>query len=47
MNLLLTLFWVIGITNDFNLLDNMDGLSSGIAAGFLLLLASFERAGGS
>jgi len=28
---LLTFFWVIGITNAFNLLDNMDGLSTGTA----------------
>lgn len=27
----LTIFWIIGITNAFNLLDNMDGLSCGIA----------------
>jgi len=27
----LTYFWVIGITNAFNLLDNMDGLAAGIA----------------
>ncbi|MCB0116890.1 MAG: undecaprenyl/decaprenyl-phosphate alpha-N-acetylglucosaminyl 1-phosphate transferase, partial [Caldilineaceae bacterium] len=27
----LTLLWVVGITNAFNLLDNMDGLSGGIA----------------
>jgi UDP-GlcNAc:undecaprenyl-phosphate GlcNAc-1-phosphate transferase len=27
----LTLLWVLGITNAFNLLDNMDGLSAGIA----------------
>jgi UDP-GlcNAc:undecaprenyl-phosphate GlcNAc-1-phosphate transferase len=26
----LTIFWIVGITNAFNLLDNMDGLSSGI-----------------
>jgi UDP-GlcNAc:undecaprenyl-phosphate/decaprenyl-phosphate GlcNAc-1-phosphate transferase len=25
-------FWIVGITNAFNLLDNMDGLSAGIAA---------------
>lgn len=31
-NIALTLFWVVGITNAFNLLDNMDGLSGGIAA---------------
>ncbi len=30
-NLALTLVWIVGITNAFNLLDNMDGLSSGIA----------------
>ena len=28
---LLTVFWIVGITNAFNLLDNMDGLSAGIA----------------
>lgn len=28
----LSLFWLIGITNAFNLLDNMDGLAAGIAA---------------
>ncbi len=33
-----TIFWLIGITNAINLLDNMDGLAAGIsaiAAGFL------------
>jgi UDP-GlcNAc:undecaprenyl-phosphate GlcNAc-1-phosphate transferase len=28
---LLTLIWVVGVTNAFNLLDNMDGLCAGIA----------------
>ena len=28
---LVTVVWVVGITNAFNLLDNMDGLSGGIA----------------
>ncbi|MCX5694983.1 MAG: hypothetical protein NT014_07720 [Candidatus Omnitrophica bacterium] len=28
----LTLLWIIGITNAFNLLDNIDGLAAGIAA---------------
>ena len=28
---LFTLFWLVGITNAFNLLDNMDGLCAGIA----------------
>ena len=27
----LTLVWVVGMTNAFNLLDNMDGLCAGIA----------------
>jgi UDP-GlcNAc:undecaprenyl-phosphate GlcNAc-1-phosphate transferase len=31
MNDLVTLLWVVGITNAFNLLDNMDGLSAGVA----------------
>ena len=28
---LLSLVWIVGITNAFNLLDNIDGLSAGIA----------------
>ena len=32
VNMVITIFWLIGITNAVNLLDNMDGLSSGIAA---------------
>ncbi len=32
VNLLVTVLWVVGITNAFNLLDNMDGLSAGVAA---------------
>jgi UDP-GlcNAc:undecaprenyl-phosphate/decaprenyl-phosphate GlcNAc-1-phosphate transferase len=31
VNALVTVLWVVGITNAFNLLDNMDGLSAGIA----------------
>ena len=30
LNVLLTVFWIVGLTNALNLLDNMDGLSSGI-----------------
>lgn len=30
-NLVVTVVWVVGITNAFNLLDNMDGLSAGVA----------------
>ena len=29
---LVTIVWLVGVTNAFNLLDNMDGLSAGIAA---------------
>ncbi|MDD4979838.1 MAG: hypothetical protein PHC54_01000 [Candidatus Omnitrophica bacterium] len=28
----LTLIWIVGVTNSFNLLDNIDGLAAGIAA---------------
>src|SRR3990170_225965 len=31
-DLVLTILWVIGITNALNLLDNMDGLASGVTA---------------
>lgn len=31
LNWLFTALWVVGITNAFNLLDNMDGLSAGVA----------------
>jgi len=31
VNMLITIFWLIGITNAINLLDNMDGLATGIA----------------
>src|SRR5258708_33279230 len=32
LNMLITIFWLIGITNAINLLDNMDGLATGIAS---------------
>ncbi|MCA1623251.1 MAG: glycosyl transferase [Acidobacteria bacterium] len=31
-NIAITAFWLVGITNAINLLDNMDGLAAGIAA---------------
>lgn len=31
VDLFLTMLWIVGITNAFNLLDNMDGVSSGLA----------------
>lgn len=41
LDLLLTVLWVVGVANAFNLLDNMDGLSGGVAAvasgGFFLI----------
>ncbi len=39
-NIIVSIFWIVGITNAFNLLDNMDGLSAGIAfiSGFFLFL---------
>ncbi len=39
-NMVITIFWLVSITNAVNLLDNMDGLATGIAAiasGFLTL----------
>ena len=42
LNTAITLFWIVGITNAMNLLDNMDGLSGGVAAvaaAFFMLLA--------
>lgn len=45
LDVLVTLLWVVGITNAFNLLDNMDGLSGGIAmiaAVFFTLFAAMS-----
>jgi UDP-GlcNAc:undecaprenyl-phosphate/decaprenyl-phosphate GlcNAc-1-phosphate transferase len=45
VNVLVTVVWVVGITNALNFLDNMDGLSAGlaaVAAGFFLLLAALS-----
>ncbi|MCE5259974.1 MAG: undecaprenyl/decaprenyl-phosphate alpha-N-acetylglucosaminyl 1-phosphate transferase [Chloroflexi bacterium] len=44
-NIAITVLWIVGITNAMNLLDNMDGLSAGIAAvcsAFFLLLAALS-----
>ena len=44
-NVAVTLLWLVGVTNAFNLLDNMDGLSGGIAAitaAFFLLMSTFS-----
>jgi UDP-GlcNAc:undecaprenyl-phosphate GlcNAc-1-phosphate transferase len=40
-----TVFWLVGVTNAFNLLDNMDGLSGGVAAvaaAFFVLMSTFS-----
>jgi UDP-GlcNAc:undecaprenyl-phosphate GlcNAc-1-phosphate transferase len=42
LNIVITLLWVVGVTNAFNLLDNMDGLATGVAfvaSGVLLINA--------
>lgn len=41
-NVMLTLFWIVGITNAFNFFDGMDGLATGLAiliAGFMGVVA--------
>ncbi|AOY60666.1 MULTISPECIES: glycosyl transferase [Desulfococcus] len=45
LDTLITLFWIVGITNAFNLIDNMDGLCAGvgmIAAVYFGLLFAFS-----
>lgn len=45
LNVLVTVVWVVGITNALNFLDNMDGLSAGVAtvaSAFFLLLAALS-----
>ena len=45
VNCLLTLLWLVGITNASNLLDNMDGLNGGIsaiAAAFFTVMAALH-----
>jgi len=46
--MVLTIFWLIGITNAINLLDNMDGLAAGISAiAAVFIAASFASNGQS
>ena len=45
LDVAVTVFWVVGITNALNFLDNMDGLSGGVgatAAAYFLLLAAMS-----
>ncbi|MGB0715536.1 MAG: glycosyltransferase family 4 protein [Phycisphaerae bacterium] len=39
LSIVVTVFWIVLITNAFNFLDNMDGLSAGVAALATLVLA--------
>lgn len=46
LNHVITIFWLIGITNALNLLDNMDGLAAGIAViGSAFLALNFLSTG--
>ena len=38
-NIAITFFWLVGITNAINLLDNMDGLAAGVSATAAVFLA--------
>jgi UDP-GlcNAc:undecaprenyl-phosphate GlcNAc-1-phosphate transferase len=44
---LIALFWIVGLTNAFNLLDNMDGLAAGTAALAALTLVLLLHANGT
>jgi UDP-GlcNAc:undecaprenyl-phosphate/decaprenyl-phosphate GlcNAc-1-phosphate transferase len=44
VNVAFSLLWMVGITNAFNLLDNMDGLTSTVAAAGLVALAVLSPA---
>lgn len=45
LDMMITIIWIIGISNAFNLIDNMDGLCAGIAciATFFLCVIYFEN----
>jgi UDP-GlcNAc:undecaprenyl-phosphate GlcNAc-1-phosphate transferase len=48
LNIALTIFWIVGICNAINFLDNMDGLAAGIAmvaSGFFFAMATIEGLG--
>ena len=48
LNIVLTIFWIAGICNAINFLDNMDGLAAGItvvASGFFFAVATIEGLG--
>ena len=47
LSLFVTVFWIVGVTNSFNWLDGLDGLSCGIAfissLGFIVLTLSYTN----
>jgi UDP-GlcNAc:undecaprenyl-phosphate GlcNAc-1-phosphate transferase len=45
IDIIITMIWTVGITNAFNLLDNMDGLSAGVASitGIIMILCLFSN----
>ena len=45
VSFLITVFWLVGIANAFNLIDGMDGLASGAAlfSSLVILVVSFSR----
>lgn len=46
VNVVVTVFWFVAVTNAFNLLDNMDGVAAGVAAiASLFLGVAFARQG--
>lgn len=48
LDTLITVLWIVGITNAANLMDNMDGLAAGltlVAATFFFMLAALEGQG--
>ena len=44
---IITVFWVVGLTNAFNFLDNMDGLAAGVGLIAASLFAGAQLAAGS
>jgi UDP-N-acetylmuramyl pentapeptide phosphotransferase/UDP-N-acetylglucosamine-1-phosphate transferase len=41
LNILITLFWVVGITNAMNMIDSMDGIVAGL--GVIAFACFFRR----
>jgi len=47
VDVVVSVLWIVGITNAFNLLDNMDGLAAGAALIAAVYLAAFHGGSGS